>query len=60
MQFAFRDSFPPGEAIAAGGREGMISMDQSILELYRAGRITRETALDYCDNPEQLERRIDG
>ena len=54
-----RNHLIPG-AIAAGSSEGMISMDQSILELYRAGRITRETALGYCDNPEQLERRIDG
>jgi twitching motility protein PilT len=54
-----RNHLIPG-AIAAGGSEGMISMDQSILELYRSGRITRETALGYCDNPEQLERRIDG
>ena len=47
----------PG-AIASGGSEGMISMDQSILELYRAGRITRQTALDYADNREQMLRRI--
>lgn len=45
-------------AIAAGGAEGMISMDQSILALYQAGQITRETALDYADNPEQMRRRI--
>jgi len=45
-------------AIAAGGREGMISMDQSILALYRAGTISRETALAYADNPEQLRRSI--
>ena len=49
----------PG-AIAAGGGEGMISMDGSILKLYQAGRITRETALAYGDNPEQLMRRMDG
>lgn len=54
-----RNHLIPG-AIAAGGQEGMVSMDQSILELYRAGRITRQTALDYCDNPEQLQRRMDG
>lgn len=48
----------PG-AIAAGAAEGMLSMDQSILELYRAGRITRQTALSYADNPEQMLRRID-
>lgn len=45
-------------AIAAGSGEGMLTMDQSILALYQAGRITRETALNYADNPEQLRRRI--
>lgn len=45
-------------AIASGSGEGMITMDQSILNLYREGRITLETALDYCDNPEQLRRRL--
>ena len=45
-------------AIASGSGEGMISMDQSILNLYQDGRITRETALDYAENPEQMERRM--
>ncbi|MBD5118180.1 MAG: PilT/PilU family type 4a pilus ATPase [Clostridiales bacterium] len=45
-------------AIAAGGAEGMISMDQSILTLYKAGDITMETALEYSDNPDQLRRRL--
>ena len=45
-------------AIAAGGAEGMISMDQSLLALYKAGRIAAETALSYADNPEQLRRRM--
>ena len=45
-------------AIAAGGSEGMVSMDQSILALYQAGKISRETALDYADNPEQMRRRL--
>lgn len=45
-------------AIASGSGEGMVTMDQSILNLYREGRITLETALDYCDNPEQLRRRL--
>ena len=36
----------------------MLTMDQSILALYQAGRITRETALNYADNPEQLRRRM--
>ena len=44
--------------IAAGGGEGMKAMDQSILELYQAGTITRETALDYADHQEQMLRRM--
>lgn len=45
-------------AIAAGKAEGMISMDQSILALYRAGTITKETALDHADHPDQLRRQM--
>lgn len=45
-------------AIAAGADEGMISMDQSIFRLYQQGRITKETALEYADNPEQMLRRM--
>ena len=45
-------------AIATGAEEGMLSMDQSILNLYRSGRITRQTALEYADNPEQMLRRL--
>ena len=45
-------------AIAAGAGEGMVTMDQSILALCRAGRITPETALSFADNPEQLRRRL--
>ena len=44
--------------IASGGSDGMISMDQSILDLYRRGKITRQTALEQADNPEQLLRRM--
>ena len=45
-------------AIASGSEEGMLSMDQSILDLYRSGQITRQTALEYADNPEQMLRRL--
>ena len=45
-------------AIAAGAREGMVSMDQSVLALYRDGSITKETALRYAANPEQLRRQL--
>ena len=44
--------------IAAGAKEGMVSMDQSILALFKAGTITQETALAYAENPEQLRRNM--
>lgn len=47
-------------AIAAGAKDGMISMDQAILTLYREGRISEETALLYADKPDQLKRQMGG
>ena len=44
--------------IASSGKEGMCSMDQSIAGLYRSGKISRETALEYADHPEQLSRQL--
>ena len=45
-------------AMATGGGKGMRTMDQSILSLYNEGQITRETALQYAENREQMERRL--
>ena len=45
-------------AIASGGKEGMISMDQALLELYREGVITRETALEYAETPDLIRRQL--
>jgi len=44
--------------IATNTAAGMCTMDQAILAHYRAGRISRETALHYADRPEQMERQI--
>ena len=44
--------------IARGGADGMISMDNSIVGLYKAGKISKETALDYCDNLETVKRKL--
>ncbi len=44
--------------MAAGDERGMVTMDQSIVKLYRDGKITRETALRYSDNKEQMERKL--
>lgn len=38
--------------------EGMISMDRSILDLYRNARITAETATKFAFDPEQMERKL--
>ena len=45
-------------AMTAGRAEGMITMDQSILNLYREGMITEEVALEYAEHPEQLKRQL--
>ena len=42
----------------ASNKEDMISMDNSLLNLYKAGRITKETALEYATNPEMLKRKL--
>lgn len=47
-----------GNAIASGGKEGMISMDQALLELYREGVITKETALEYAETPDLIRRQL--
>ena len=44
--------------MSGGADHGMCSMDQSIISLYREGRISRESALEYADSPEMLERRL--
>ncbi|MCI9155642.1 MAG: PilT/PilU family type 4a pilus ATPase [Lawsonibacter sp.] len=45
-------------AISSGGADNMISMDNYIFELYKAGEITRETVLEYSENKEAQERRL--
>ena len=45
-------------AIAAGGAEGMVTMDQSILKLAQSGVVSKDTALEYADNPDQMKRRL--
>jgi twitching motility protein PilT len=46
--------------IAAGGKEGMRTMDQSLFELVKAGRVDRDTALTCAVRPEALENRLDA
>lgn len=44
--------------ILSGREEGMIPMDQSLLQLVMDGAINRETALNYAMNKELLEKRL--
>jgi twitching motility protein PilT len=38
----------------------MTTMEQSLAELARAGRITRDTAFAHCYHPDELRRHLDG
>jgi twitching motility protein PilT len=38
--------------------EGMLTMEQSLAELVRTGRVSRETAFDHSHHPEDLQRHL--
>ncbi len=42
----------------SSNKEDMISMDMSLLALYKEGRITAETAERYATNPEMLKKKL--
>ncbi|MDO5136192.1 MAG: PilT/PilU family type 4a pilus ATPase [Eubacteriales bacterium] len=44
--------------IYSSAQEQMHSMDQSLLELYQKGRITRDVALHHASNPDMLKRKL--
>ena len=46
-----------GAVYASGARE-MLSMDSSLLSLYKNGRITADTALQHAANPELLSKKL--
>ncbi len=45
-------------AISSASSEGMISMDTSLYNLYKEGKISKENALIYASNAEALKKRI--
>src|SRR5665213_2615219 len=45
-------------AISTGRAEGMITMEQSLAEMVRAGLISREMAVARCFRPEELRRYL--
>lgn len=44
--------------IYSSAKEEMISMDTSLLRLFKSGTISRETALTFASNPEMLGRKL--
>jgi twitching motility protein PilT len=42
--------------IETSSREGMVSMDQSLIKLCKDGIIEKETAVAYMENPDQLDK----
>jgi len=45
-------------AIQASGKRGMITMDMSLVNLYKAGKITEEIALEKAHNTDEVKRMI--
>ncbi len=46
--------------IETGRADGMQTMEQSLAELVRLGRVARETAFAHCNHPEDLRRHLGG
>lgn len=46
--------------IETGRADGMLTMEQSLAELVRAGRISRETAFAHCYHLNDLQRHLGG
>lgn len=44
--------------IQSSAQDGMVTMDSSITELYKAGRISEKDALLYSQNPDVLQKRL--
>jgi twitching motility protein PilT len=45
-------------ALSTGRADGMVTMEQSLAEMVRAGQITRETAMAHCYRPDELPRYL--
>ena len=45
--------------ISTGRSEGMLTMEQSLAELVRTGRISRDTAFAHCYQPGELRQHLD-
>jgi twitching motility protein PilT len=45
-------------SMQAGGSHGMQTMNQSLLQLYMAGLVTREEIFTACEDSVELERMV--
>jgi len=54
------ETFKIPSVIQTSRRQGMLLMDDQLLELWREGRITRETALERCYDQKALISRMGG
>ena len=43
-----------------GRRLGMITMDEAIIQLYQKKKITKETAIQYAQEPETMLMKLGG
>jgi twitching motility protein PilT len=47
-------------SMQAGGRYGMQTMDMSLSQHIKAGRVTQQVAFERCHDPEELQRLLGG
>ncbi|SYZ73851.1 Twitching mobility protein [Candidatus Zixiibacteriota bacterium] len=48
------------DLIEQGTQYGMVTFDQSIMQLYKAGMISFEEAMNQCTNPDDFDLRVKG
>jgi twitching motility protein PilT len=49
------------DLVEQGGQQyGMMSFDQSIMDLYKGGMISYEEAMEQCSNPDDFDLRVKG
>jgi twitching motility protein PilT len=47
-------------SMQAGGRYGMQTMDMSLAQHIKAGRVSQQIAFERCHDPEELQRLLGG
>ncbi len=60
MLVSLAETFKIPSVIQTSRRQGMMIMDDSLLELWREGRISKETALERCFDRKAVIARMGG